>query len=55
MRSKFLSYGEIGIDKNAFHNNTASISIDEVEINRIVIFDKTSYGNKGLLKYYIGY
>ena len=39
MGSKVLSYGEIGINKNAFHNNTTSISIDGVEINRIVLFD----------------
>ena len=55
MKSNILSYGEIGIDKSAFHNNATSISIDEVENNRIVLFDKTSYGNKGLFKYYIGY
>ena len=35
--------------------NTTSISIDEVKINKIVLFDKTSYGNNGLFKYYIGY
>ena len=45
MGSKVLSYGEIGINKNAFHKVTTSISIDEVEINKIVLFDKTSYGN----------
>ena len=55
MGSKVLSYGEIGINKNAFHKATTSISIDEIEINRIMLFDKTSYGNKGLFKYYIGY
>ena len=32
-----------------------TISIDEVEINRIVLFDKTSYGNNDFFKYYIGY
>ena len=31
------------------------ISIDEVEINKIVLFDKTAYGNKGSFKRYIGY
>ena len=55
MRSKFSIYGKIGINKNAFHKATTSISIDEIEINRIILFDKTSYGNKGLFKYYIGY
>ena len=39
---------EIDIDKNSFHNN--KISIDEVEINRIVLFDK-----KGSFKHYVVY
>ena len=55
MWSKVLGCGKIGIDKNAFHNNKTSINIDEVEINIIVLFDKTSYGNKGSFKHYIGY
>ena len=55
MWSKVLACGEIGIDKNAFHNNKTSISINEVEINRILLFDKSSCGNKGSFKCYIGY
>ena len=55
MGSKVLGCDEIGIDKNAFHNNKPLISIDKVETNRIVLFDKTSYGNKGSFKHYIGY
>ena len=39
MRSKVLSYGEIGINKNAFDKTTTSVSIDEIEINRIMLFD----------------
>ena len=31
MRSKDLSYGEIGINKNAFHKAATSISTDEIE------------------------
>ena len=54
MGSKVLGCGEVGIDKNAFHNNKASIGIDEVEINKIALFDKTSCG-KGSFKHYIGY
>ena len=55
MGSKFLGCGEIGTDKNAFDNNKTSISTDEVEINRIVLFDQTSYGNKRSFKHYIGF
>ena len=55
MGSKVLGFGETDINKNAFDNNKTSLSIDKVEINRIVLFDKTSCGNKGSFKYYIGY
>ena len=55
MGSKILSYGEtcINNNKNAFHKAT-SVNIYEVEI-KVMLFDKTSYGNKGSFKYYIGY
>ena len=55
MKSKILSYDETCIYKNAFHKTTNSINIDEVGINKIKLFDKTSYGNKGSFKYHIGY
>ena len=55
MRSKILSCGETAIIKSAFHKKTTSININEIKINRIILFDKTSYGNKGSFKHYIGY
>ena len=55
MGSKILSYGETVIIKSAFHKKTTSININEIEINRIVLFDKTSYRNKGSFKHYTGY
>ena len=45
MGSKVLSYSKTCINKNAFHKKTNSISIDKVEIERVVLFDKTSYGD----------
>ena len=55
MRSKTLCTGERYIDKNAFHNNKSSISINEIEINKTILYNKTSNGNKGSFKHYIGY
>ena len=55
MGSKILSYGETAIIKSAFHKKTTSININETKINRIILFNKTSYGNKGSLKDYIEY
>ena len=55
MEPKILSYGETGIIKTAFQKKTTSINLNEIEINRIALFDKTSYGNKSSFKRYIGY
>ena len=38
-----------------FTKKTISININEIRINRIILFDKTSYGNKSSFKHYIGY
>ena len=37
------------------HAKIKPISINQVENNKVMVFDKTSYGNKGFFKYYIGY
>ena len=55
MESQVLSYDEACIKKNAFHKTTTSINIDEVDINKITLLEKTSYGNKSSFKYHIGY
>ena len=55
MGSNILSYGETAIIKSGFRKKTTSINFNEIEVNRIVLFNKTSYGNKGSLKHYIGY
>ena len=55
MESKILSYDETCINKNAFHKEANSINIDEIKIDKIMLFDKISYGNKGFFKYNIGY
>ena len=60
MKPKILSYDETCINKNAFHKETNSISIDEVEIDKITLLHKPSYGkyhmvNKGSFKYHTGY
>ena len=55
MEQKALLFGEDCINKNAFHKNKRPININEVNIRRIVLTNKHSYGNKGSFKYFIGY
>ena len=43
------------IIKNLFHKCKSPISIDKVDIKKIVLSSKESYGNKGVFKYFIGY
>ena len=46
MGSKILNSGEASINKNKFHKTTTSININEVDINKIMLFDKAPYGNR---------
>ena len=57
MESNVMSYDETCINKNAFvfYKTTTSINIDEADINKITLLNKTSFGNKGSFKYHIGY
>ena len=55
MEQKALIFGKDCIDKNAFHKNKRPINIDELDIRRIVLSSKDSYGNKGSFKYFTGY
>ena len=50
-----MVFGEEGIIKNKFHIYEISVSIDKVDIKRIMLSKKESYGNKGSYKYFIGY
>ena len=51
------AFGEDFINKNTFYKNKRPISIDEVDIRRIVLSSEYSYSysNKGSFKYLIGY
>ena len=50
-----MGYCETCINKNAFHKSTTWINIDEIDINKIMLFDRTSFGNRDSFKFYIGY
>ena len=55
MDQKVLMFGEYYINKNAFHKNGRPISIDKVDIRRIVLSSKHWYASKGPFKYFTGY
>ena len=43
------------MEQIAFHKNKRPFSIDKVDIKRLVLSKKDSYGKKGSFKYFIGY
>ena len=54
MGKKIIKFGVIEIEKQKFHQYKRPISIKAIDINKILISNKTSFGEKGF-KYFIGY
>ena len=46
--------GDIEIQKQKFHQHKGPISIKNIDINKIVVSNKVSFGKNGF-KYFIGY
>ena len=55
MEQKALIFGKQCINKNAFHKNERSISIDKVDNRKIVLSNKDLHSKKGSFKYFVGY
>ena len=49
-----MKFGDIEIQKQKFHQHKEPISIKNVDINKIVLFNKVSLVKKNL-PYFIGY
>ena len=54
MEQEALYFGENGIIRSAFYKNKKTVIINEVDIKRITLPDKKSYG-KDSFKYFIEY
>ena len=52
---KTLTFDKYSTNKNLFHKNKNPITINKVDIKRIVLSNKVSYGKQGTYKYYVGY
>ena len=55
MLEKILIFGKEGISHNLFHKHKHLTNLDKVDIDRIVLFDKDSYGKRCAFNYFIGY
>ena len=54
MEKAIIKFGDIEIEKQNFHQHKRSISIKNIDINKIVVSNKVYFGEKGF-KYFIGY
>ena len=50
----FIKFGDIEIQKQKLHQHKEPISIKHIDINKILVSNKVSFGKKGF-KYFIGY
>ena len=51
---KVIKFGDIEIQKQKFHQHKGRISMKNININKIVVSNKASFGKKDF-KYFIGY
>ena len=54
MKKKIIKFGDIELEKQKFYQDKRPILIKNININKIVVSNKVSFGKKGF-KYCIGY
>ena len=54
MDKKVIKFGDTEIEKHEFHQHKSPILRNNIDINKIVVSNKVSFGKKGF-KYSIGY
>ena len=54
MEKTVIKFGDFEIQKQKFHLHIGPISIKNIDITKIVVSNKVSFGKKGF-KYFIGY
>ena len=55
MSGKSINFDEKKINKSSFYKNKKLFSLNDIDVNKILVSKKESYGTKNSLKYFIGY
>ena len=55
MSNKTVIFEDKKINRNNFYKNKILFNIHELDVNKILVSKKESYGRKNSLKYFIGY
>ena len=52
---KSINFDDKKINKSSFYKNRKLFSLNDIDVNKILVSKKESYGTKNSLKYFIGY
>ena len=55
MSGKSIKFDDKKINKSNFYRNQKLFSLNDIDVNKILVSKKESYGTKNSLKYFIGY
>ena len=55
MSEKRMNFDAKKINKSSFYKNKKLLSLNDIDVNKILVSKKESYGTKNSLKYFIGY
>ena len=55
MSGKSINFEDKKINKSNFYKNKKLFNIHDLDVNKILVSKKESYGTKNSLKYFIGY
>ena len=55
MEKIIIKFNDAEIEKQKYYQHKSPISIKNIDINKIVVSDKVSFGKKKGFKYFIGY
>ena len=55
MSGKSINFEDKKINKSTFYKNKKLFNIYDLDVNKILVSKKESYGTKNSLKYFIGY
>ena len=55
MSGKRINFDDKKINKSSFYKNKKLFSLNDIDVNKILVSRKESYGTKNSLKYFIGY
>ena len=55
MSGKSINFDDKKINKDTFYKNNKLFNVHDLDVNKILVSKKESYGTKNSLKYFIGY